>query len=857
MIPSPEDKQKPEDLQGDPHFDIDASIVFQLGESLITDPLQALVELIKNSYDAGATGVEVTIDTGAPPAGSHFPDARGFIEVRDSGIGMDRSDLIRGWLTISASPKRKVKREQSKPEDLPLGRFPLGDKGLGRLGVQRLGENVEIATRPTRKDEVSKKDVVSDREYRLAFSWDEFRKVERLSEVHVPIDELPAVLPPGTSIMVSDLKEVKVWEDGKLLGSLQGRLAELVSPFVEVPSFDMELSLNGQEVDLLSITQDVLKAAMVEYNLAFDGHALEMSGKARLNYLRPDSDDDVLFHELVERDNGVKFLSYLSQIGGRRRFRIERAEGAGWLVGFTQSKHLAELDGVELRDGEIANPGPFTGKVYYFDYKKSGALVHTLQTPADLPSFVRNLSGIHVYRDGFGVRTGEDWLRLAHAVTVGTSWYGLRPANTLGYVAISSRENFALEETTDREGFKDTPEYRNFYALLRLFVKFSAEVQEFLRRGWNQYKAEHTKERGFVPRASTPEARAAELNRRLVAAAPAVGRIRTVQSRIANEVQRVEQTYRDSIEALTASSPNPASIERALAGLDTHQRALQSSVQDIQRLLRESEAFLGSIEQLRAYSELVQNDIATMRTQLGEVYEMVSLGLTAEALSHEIGNVLTQLSHRTRDFRAHLKRSKASDPKTVLFAEYVHESVRALRKQLAHLAPSLRYVREQRTEFSMRTALGELADYYRIVFERREPAVKVVLVEVADFLVRINRGKLTQVIDNLILNSEYWLLEDARIGHIREPTILIEIDEPWVRVSDNGRGVDPTLEDAIFEPFVTGKAAGTGRGLGLFIVQQLLQAEGCSITLTPHRNTAGRRHIFQIDFSGAIHAGTE
>ena len=44
-------------------FDINAAVVFRLGEELITDVVQALVELVKNSYDADATWVNVTIDT--------------------------------------------------------------------------------------------------------------------------------------------------------------------------------------------------------------------------------------------------------------------------------------------------------------------------------------------------------------------------------------------------------------------------------------------------------------------------------------------------------------------------------------------------------------------------------------------------------------------------------------------------------------------------------------------------------------------------------------------------------------------------------------------------------------------------
>ncbi len=847
-----EDETQPIASLSDPHFDIDASIVFQLGESLITDPLQAVAELIKNSYDAGATEVIISIDTRRSSPESAFPDASGYIEIRDTGIGMDRADLVRGWLTISASPKRRIKETQPGPEDLPQGRFPLGDKGLGRLGVQRLGGNLEIYTRPTRSGKVS------DTEYRLAFSWDEFRKVERLSEVHVSIEEHPAERRPGTSIIVTDLKEVKVWEDAKLLGSLEGRLAEIVTPFVPVSSFEVQLVLNGKSVDLPSLTQEVLNAAMVQYDLQFQNGVLEISGRVRMNFMRPGGNEDAaLFHELVERDSGANFLSFLSRLSGGRQYKVRNSIDAGWFVEINSNRVLAELDGVEHRDGRVADPGPFTGKIYFFDFRRTNEWQGVLQQPADLSSFVQQLSGVHVYRDGFGVRTGKDWLRIGEGSTKGTSYYGLRPQNTLGYVAISSRENAVLEETTDREGFKDTAEYRNFYALLRRFVQFANGAQEFLRRGWLQYKEEHTKQRVAVPRTSSPESRAADLIRRIGLSAPAVERIRDMQATVTSEVQRIEETYRSSLEKLSAGNVDRATINRTLADLDAQQHSLRAAANEFQRLSQEAAEFVGSIEQLRTHAEIVQADVATLRTQLREVYEMVSLGLTAEALSHEIGNVLNQLSERTRVFRTYLKGAAVQEPRTLLFADYVANSVLALRKQLAHLAPSLRYVREQRMIFRVGAAVEELASYYSDVFGRRDPLIKVTAVKIRDFSVRINRGKLTQVLDNLVLNSEYWLLEDARVGRVSKPQIYLRVEEPFIRVSDNGSGVDPELESTLFEPFVSGKAPGTGRGLGLFIVQQLLEAEGCGIALLPDRNSLGRRYIFQIDLSGALHAGAD
>ena len=153
-------------------FDINAAVVFRLGEELITDDVQALVELVKNSYDADATWVNVTIDTRAKnPWGRKYSDATGAILVEDNGHGMDEPTIKRGWLTIANSPKREAKAAGRVTR---LGRTPIGDKGLGRLGSQRLARNVEIVTTPRANRTI---------EHYIAFSWVDFRDSSSLGEV--------------------------------------------------------------------------------------------------------------------------------------------------------------------------------------------------------------------------------------------------------------------------------------------------------------------------------------------------------------------------------------------------------------------------------------------------------------------------------------------------------------------------------------------------------------------------------------------------------------------------------------------------------------------------------------------------
>ena len=71
------------------HFEIDSWVVFQLGEQLVTDIVQALVELVKNCYDADATFAKVTINTTeAPGEPFEYKSAPGYVLIEDNGTGM-------------------------------------------------------------------------------------------------------------------------------------------------------------------------------------------------------------------------------------------------------------------------------------------------------------------------------------------------------------------------------------------------------------------------------------------------------------------------------------------------------------------------------------------------------------------------------------------------------------------------------------------------------------------------------------------------------------------------------------------------------------------------------------------------
>lgn len=821
-------------------FRVHTSVVFQLGESLISDVVQALVELVKNAYDADATFARVIVDTKEPPpAQSRYPNASGYILIEDDGSGMDSQTIENGWLTISDSKKRQQKKEKKLTV---LGRTPLGDKGLGRLGTQRLGHNLEIFTRPEK----------SDVEYHVAFSWRDFQTATQFSEVPIFVRTSPATRSFGTTLLISDLRDRNYWSLDAA-DKLQEDLSKMISPYREVRSFRVAATVNGARLDLAEFTEKVRETAQLRYRVDFNGETFSINGKARLNFFRPEKEEDrIQFKYLVEADDGKAFYDFLSKKKLASALNLSSAQRIGWFVTYEKSALFDDMDALEVVEDEFthrlhkANPGPFHAEIDSFDLGTDIAEQSVFDRASEYKNYIKTLSGIRVYRDGFGIRVDPDWLKLGQQQTSGRSFYGLRPQNTLGYVALSAEANSVLEEKTDREGFKVTPYYNNFYELMSQFVDFASRAQTFIRREFNEFKKANQEKAAKIAEGEESKDISLHLAETLSKAATHKKHLVALN----NNLEETAETTRQALKEVNQSLLNDDLAYR-------HQvRASEQALTGLLKAKNEVEKvgqYLNEVIDSKLAVGVLNTRFESLREEVDEFIETSSLGLTAEALSHEIRQIAEQLAHRTRQISDHVRSRDIKDAKLVSYLEHVNSTVNALLKQMAHLAPSLKYVREKREAINVTDFFNETVEYYNERLGRVNIKVNVSIVNARDFILFMNKGKLVQIIDNLFLNAEYWIREDIRLKRISSGLINIEISKPFVRISDNGPGIDPSVETRLFDPFVTTKGRGKGRGLGLFIVKQLLDSENGSLSLLPKRNSYGRLFVFELDFSGIPH----
>lgn len=198
------------------HIKFAPDILIRLGEELIPNPEQGVIELVKNSYDADATYCNVEF--------KNATEMGGILRIEDNGYGMDLDDIKNGWLILGASLKYQTRNKRT-----PMGRLRVGDKGLGRLAALRLGMKVTLTTRPSSEP---------GSEYRMAIDWSAYSGARLVEDIDLTITKTKTNRRPGTEILISALR---VQFGIKEIERLARELLLLTDPFGDVLGFSPKL----------------------------------------------------------------------------------------------------------------------------------------------------------------------------------------------------------------------------------------------------------------------------------------------------------------------------------------------------------------------------------------------------------------------------------------------------------------------------------------------------------------------------------------------------------------------------------------------------------------------------------------
>lgn len=399
-------------------FKMTARVLAHLGEDLIKDESIALLELVKNSYDAGAT--KCVVDFNFDIFGSLIE-----ISISDNGSGMSLDTIENIWLVIGTDNKK------NKLISHRQGRLPLGEKGIGRLGVHKLGNDIKLYSKHSDENEVY-----------VSIDWSKLAESKDIDDFKIDYgyssDSHFFDKQTGTKIIVRNLKGE--WNRRKLRSVFRD-LTTLNSPFSEKSdSFEVLVSTNNNVFSGLPNLEAIKNAGLYYGHCTLEGSIItEFSYEFKpWNVL-----DKIKSRSLTALDEYEKVLIH----------NVEVETETGKVV-----KREKRLDLNEYNIGRVQ-----------FDvimYEKDSSVFSLLNVEKKgLNDYLKENSGIRVYRDNMRVfdygEPGNDWLSIDKR-RLSRSGGSISNSLLLGSVMLDRISSYGLREKTNREGFIEDEAYFAF-----------------------------------------------------------------------------------------------------------------------------------------------------------------------------------------------------------------------------------------------------------------------------------------------------------------------------------------------------------------------------------------------------------
>lgn len=815
---------------------IDANVVRQLGAELISGPEIAVLELIKNSFDADADYCQVDIDPNYVEIinGKAY---QGKISIKDNGSGMSRETINSSWLTISYSAKREAKSagEKTKKKNRPY----TGDKGLGRLGTMRLADICRIRTHNTENEQG----------FCVTFCWLDFHQGITLDQINIQEQFLDKQSFTGSTIEMIGLCDLSYWTNSKTLTEFQYAISSMVSPYEKIKEFIVSLSIKGIEIKLEEFSENLLSLNISEFSFNLINKILTVNGSVKLAGLEPPNSKDE-FRKYVLADSGEALFNYLLLCPRYHlpSFSQKKASNNKYFIDFKSQYTFDEIDNNYIKECPIY-PGDFSGKIYNFKLEKSNLEdgLQGIEKWSEAKTLLKNLLGtIHLYRDGFRVGSGnEDWLELGKELTSGAASYSLRPGNTAGYISLSWEKNPSLVDKSDRESLIENEAYLTFKVICKKIVE---DINKYLN-GSRRAVLDFLKECKNIDEDKPKDYSADDAQTALKNLTVNAKKIYQQRKKQVSKNDLVFEKQTDEFKKFLFDSKQDLFGDPKL--INTVEKIEEKFV-ELQKQFKQMQT--EQLNMLREFAnhdssvEVVIDEIATYKQKIVSFYDHVAIGLSAQYLAHDANS---QISHITEHTQFAIKRSKELAIKDTLLTRYhlaIKSDAQALSKTVSILHPLVRAQREELRELNICDEINSYVDYISSYLETEK--IKTSIIQNNDCkVISFNAGKFFQIIDNIVRNSEYWLNSYAKHRENFDKIIYIDIDKYKVTIWDNGKGIRPGIESYLFDMFVTDKEH--GQGLGLYIVKTLLEEKGCSIFLLDERNEHGRRYKFQIIFNGA------
>ncbi|GIJ51666.1 hypothetical protein Val02_85520 [Virgisporangium aliadipatigenens] len=777
-------------------FTVDTHLLRELGALLVGRESTALLELIKNSYDADARRVTVH--------GEALHDPSGYILISDDGNGMTFARFRDAFLRIAGRDKENNRLSRR------FGRRFTGAKGIGRLSAHKLASSLIIDSLPRDLPDRDNIDEVVGVHARL--DWD------RMEHEHEDLGSLGDTLiarrvevtedaPRGTSLTLTGLRDS--WPQSRL-GPFLSEIRRCRPPEVLIGRLPAEVIR-----DPLLFAEPIIR----EHGPDDPGFFLELTGDF-------ESGDELwltMAHRadwIIEIDSTSKGVNYGVSPTRRTFEKLSKRAEPSWIRTYRFSG---------------THPDPKRGPFFQARIMVTEGTLGPARSRAPLANFSRHESGIRVFLEGFRVlpygSAGDDWLlldrdyvkrRREYQVDVEDS--ELSPVDNEGFFQLGNRAYYGavfltegraphLQALVNREGFLPDSYFENLRSMVRSGVDLCVRTRAALDRRITDSE-KHTERRKSASSEQEPARRIDE------------------NGNTSNQETGSDRQDLSTTPASTGSTSSPAvKAPQAVSpssGIASLEEVLSNAVQAFSDARAsqtdESSKNLGRVVQAL---DLVRHQIEDVRDEHVMLRTLAGLGTQYAAFVHEVNGLLSQ----AQAMRRSVERLMDAGPYTPEQLRGLRrilgtsdELVQALTRQASYLSDVIGPdARRRRQRLVVRDRIESALRLLQSRIGRRQQIVTITV----DHLTKsppIFPAELAIVLTNLLTNA----VKFAGIGgKILVRAWLDERASLHLVVENSGLAVATADRERFFRPFESttveiDAVLGQGMGLGLPIVRSLL-----------------------------------
>jgi len=779
-------------------FKVSARAGKLLGRENFSNPEGAIIELVKNSYDADANNCfvffDVPFETKKDKNGKEYQvpiKEKSVLYIIDNGEGMTEKVINKHWMQIGTGNKEKDFISEDK-------RTKTGAKGIGRFALDRLGFETEMWTLP-------KKTSKNQGTY-WKMDWNQFDDSDKvISQIEADIEPISLDLSEkiksiikgntrlekqiknisfnkGTILKINNLKDS--WDEDSINDVFKNLEALIPPKELKIP-FEVYF-YHFQNPDEFG-----------EVNTAFfNDYDYKLIAKYNADKLNVDF--TITRNELDLKQVKEKFAFIFKN--HKTPYDLKTILNKT----FSYSKPIKDILNWKMDNSQgllLKNVGSFDLTFYYLKFSNSSKEGYPYKkvTASERRSVLSKFGGVKVYRDSFRVRPygdpTNDWLKLGAKVAQSPAGAGqrigdwrVRPEQTAGIITISRKTNPLLIDKSDRGSLQENDSFELFKKIIGGVIReFEIDRTKILNPFYKHFKKENEAEKE------------AEIQRRA--------------EKLASEIIEKRKEVDEKVYGKKKGAVDLFQKEQEKEEKKTYEQAFKDTFKaiDEEKAQRENE-------------EIVQ------------VRALASLGLIVSSFAHELKQIrnnsseIISLEVIYKNLIAEELKKGVEYKDGIDIINLLKENNEKIKHWVNYSLTSIQKDKRNRGALNFSTYFKSLEKNWKKVLKSKD--IKLELVDNLkdkNYSFRAFEMDISTIFSNLINNS-IDSFESLKKVQNREIKIESSIKKETLEFiySDNGAGIPKvfTTKEDIFLAFTTSKknrkGDEIGTGLGMYLVKSVI-----------------------------------